>query len=275
MLIKYNFEKIKKVFNDFYNFTGINANLVGTDFTFFDCNPLVYNKYCKMVNKLKHGNEACYLSDVKLLKECERTKKPTMHVCHAGLIDIAFPILYENIILGYVIIGQLKSDNSYEKMNKFVKENNLDLTSTESLFSQLPMVSSDKIESIINVTEILVKYIIFENLLTPMNNKTVNDVLAFINQNIDKPLDVKSISKKTGVSTSVIYRNFQRYLGCTISKYINNQRIEKAVTLLTTTDLSIKEISTKVGYLDSAYFSRVFKKLKGYSPLYYKRNLNA
>ena len=274
MLINYNFEKIKKIFKDFYDITGINANLVGTNFTFFDCNPLIYSKYCKLVNEIK-GNKACYLSDVKLLKECERTKKPTMHVCHAGLIDIAFPILYENNILGYVVIGQLKTNDSYEKMSTFVKENNLSIATTEKIFSQLPMVSSDKIQSIINVTEILVKYIIFENLLTPMSNKTVNDVLAFINQNIDKPLNVKSISKSTGISTSVIYRNFQQYLGCTISEYINNQRIEKSVTLLTTTDLSIEEIATKVGYLDSAYFSRVFKKLKGYSPLNYKKNLNS
>ena len=47
-------------------------------------------------------------------------------------------------------------------------------------------------------------------------------------------------------------------------------RIEKAITLLTTTDLSIQEISESVGINDLSWFSKLFKKIVGVSPTQYR-----
>ena len=55
-----------------------------------------------------------------------------------------------------------------------------------------------------------------------------------------------------------------------ITKHIQETRIEKAITLLTTTDLSIQEISESVGINDLSWFSKLFKKIVGVSPTQYR-----
>ena len=54
-------------------------------------------------------------------------------------------------------------------------------------------------------------------------------------------------------------------------RYLNQIRVEKAEELLSVTDLQIQEIATLVGYPDSLYFSRTFKKLIGEAPLAYRK----
>ena len=51
-----------------------------------------------------------------LLKKCKETKQTQKHVCHAGLIDIAIPIIYENSIIGYIILGQIKTEKTFESL---------------------------------------------------------------------------------------------------------------------------------------------------------------
>lgn len=53
-------------------------------------------------------------------------------------------------------------------------------------------------------------------------------------------------------------------------EYLTKVRINEAKKLLSTTDLSIKEVSSQVGYQDSSYFGRVFKNVEGVPPSKFK-----
>ena len=52
--------------------------------------------------------------------------------------------------------------------------------------------------------------------------------------------------------------------------YINKFRMEKAITLITSTDMSFTEIAEKVGFTTSRYFSTAFKQYTGETPTQYK-----
>lgn len=56
----------------------------------------------------------------------------------------------------------------------------------------------------------------------------------------------------------------------TLSQYIQEQKIEKAKSLLKTTDRSILEIATYLGFSSQGYFQNVFKKLTGMTPKEYR-----
>ena len=93
----------------------------------------------------------------------------------------------------------------------------------------------------------------------------------YIDENLSDELTVDSISKATNISKSVLYRNFDYHLGMTVSEYINLKRVEEAVGLLIKTDLSIDEIARKVGFSSATYFVSVFKRLKGSTPLQFRK----
>jgi two-component system response regulator YesN len=55
------------------------------------------------------------------------------------------------------------------------------------------------------------------------------------------------------------------------SEHLNEIRILHAKRLLTTTGISISEISESIGYTDQSYFGKVFKKSTGHTPLEYRK----
>ena len=83
-------------------------------------------------------------------------------------------------------------------------------------------------------------------------------------------LSLSSISEVLDKNPSFLSNQFKKETGKTITKHIQEMRIEKAITLLTTTDLSIQEISESVGINDLSWFSKLFKKIVGVSPTQYR-----
>ena len=69
-----------------------------------------------------------------------------------------------------------------------------------------------------------------------------------------------------------VCRFFKNAVGKTVTKYINEYRVEKSTALLTTTDASIAEIAAEVGFEDPNYFSRVFRSVMGMSPVEYRNS---
>ena len=131
----------------------------------------------------------------------------------------------------------------------------------------------EKIQSICNLAQLIVKHILLENMLRPDLDDNIQKAVWYINENLDKPLSVQIIAKNAGVSKSALYRGFHSHFYCTVSRYINRMRIEKAIILLSDSNLSIEEIALQTGYADGSYFSKTFKKEKGMSPLKYRKML--
>ncbi len=63
---------------------------------------------------------------------------------------------------------------------------------------------------------------------------------------------------------------FRRETGITLTRYINEQRVQQARDLLERSALSIKEVASAVGYGDAGYFTRVFRRMTGVLPGAYR-----
>lgn len=84
---------------------------------------------------------------------------------------------------------------------------------------------------------------------------------------------IKELCKKTGLSVSKLQLGFKEMHHCTVAIFIRNQRLEKALELLNTTDLNISEIVYSVGLTSRSYFCRIFKKRFKCSPKFYQQQL--
>ena len=73
------------------------------------------------------------------------------------------------------------------------------------------------------------------------------------------------------MSTSRFFPCFKQSTGETPVDYINRFRISKSIIFMYDKNLSIEEISEKVGFKSSIYFRRVFKKITGKTPREYKK----
>ena len=269
MVLHYDIDKLQDTLKHFYNVTGINLNFIKVPFE-----PLPalgdHNKYCSALKNTVGGDRRCRHSDMELIKKCNASGKAEIHICHAGLTDAIVPIIYKDTTLGYIILGQIKTEKEFSYEN--IAHLGLDIDTVKKLYDELPHYDTKKIESMVEIVAILVKHIILENILKPNIIQNIEKVTDFIDQNLNKPLSIKDIAKSVNLSKSTIYNEFHKHFGCTVNEYINSRRIEKSLEYLNTTDMSVDEISQLVGFSSASYYSVIFKKIKGISPLKYKQS---
>jgi len=102
------------------------------------------------------------------------------------------------------------------------------------------------------------------------SSHVIEQALAFINANFDYDLSVDVLLGFCNVSRSHFHYLFKKSTGKTLTAYITEKRIERAVRLLKDSDLSIAEVAYSNGFSSQSYFSKVFKRLVGMSPREYR-----
>lgn len=106
--------------------------------------------------------------------------------------------------------------------------------------------------------------------LPSTHNNTFIYILQFINGNYMNNISLSDIASNFNLNQSYISQLFRKETGSTYTDYICQLRIQKAKQLLLNSDLSLNDISEKVGYNDYFYFLKSFKKYSGISPGKYR-----
>lgn len=103
----------------------------------------------------------------------------------------------------------------------------------------------------------------------------VEEALRCLESRYGQNLSIQSVADELGLDRSYLHRIFKAATGSSPQEYLLDLRIRKACDLLRQTDLAVSIISLSVGYEDTLYFSRLFKKKKGVSPTGYREGRRA
>jgi AraC family L-rhamnose operon transcriptional activator RhaR/AraC family L-rhamnose operon regulatory protein RhaS len=99
----------------------------------------------------------------------------------------------------------------------------------------------------------------------------IAETITHLETNYDKPINLDDLAKKSGMSKRSFLRTFRAATDHTPIAYLIQLRINRAINLLRSSNESITEIAFKVGFSDSNYFTRQFRKITGNSPRAYRR----
>lgn len=88
-----------------------------------------------------------------------------------------------------------------------------------------------------------------------------------------EPISVEAAAEVMGMSKSHFMRLFKQVTGQPFVSYLNHFRIAKAQALLTTTEMSVAEVSHEVGFCDQSYFGLLFRRLVQTTPLQYRKGV--
>lgn len=94
--------------------------------------------------------------------------------------------------------------------------------------------------------------------------------VGYIQEHFGENLTVNDLAEHYGMSPNYFSSMFKKEMSRSAVNYITELRINQARELLYHSELSVVDISKKVGYEDSQYFFRVFKKYLGMTPLQYR-----
>jgi transcriptional regulator GlxA family with amidase domain len=84
------------------------------------------------------------------------------------------------------------------------------------------------------------------------------------------PLDTATLAQRVELSVSQFNRQFRRRFHTTPRAYLKNVRLDVACHLLTTTELSMSEISLRTGFYDQSHFTNQFVKYRNMPPSKYR-----
>lgn len=104
------------------------------------------------------------------------------------------------------------------------------------------------------------------------NASLVEKAVRFVEENYHQELSLEDVARQVYLSPCYFSRLFKQVKGWSFSEYLTQVRMEEARRLLVNTDCQISEIATRVGYRDARYFSQVFKRNEGCTPISYRRD---
>lgn len=103
----------------------------------------------------------------------------------------------------------------------------------------------------------------------------VHKVQQWLDRYYREKVTVRVMAKKAGLNERTFLRRFKRATGEAPLEYLQKMRIEKAKQLLITTDQSLDQITTDVGYVDLSSFRRLFRQIVSMSPTTYRKRFGS
>lgn len=103
-------------------------------------------------------------------------------------------------------------------------------------------------------------------------SKQIQRCTDYINANLDKKINASDLASLVGYTEYYLTNKFKKETGLSVNDYIKVHKIDRAKTLLISSDLSINEIANNLGFSSRNYFSRIFLEVTGKTPLQYRES---
>ncbi|WP_172914802.1 helix-turn-helix domain-containing protein [Capnocytophaga canis] len=100
----------------------------------------------------------------------------------------------------------------------------------------------------------------------------INKVLEYIGNHLDEKIELKTLAEIANFSEFHFHRIFKAFVNESVGAHITRLRVEASAILLRYSNLSVEQISEKVGYEMVSSLSKSFKKFYGVSPTEYRNN---
>ncbi|MCC8128154.1 MAG: response regulator [Clostridiales bacterium] len=112
-----------------------------------------------------------------------------------------------------------------------------------------------------------------EDIENARTSKVTEEIYAYIRKNYQKDLSMQDVARVMNYSEAYFSRLFKQNFGKNFTAYLTEYRVNEAKKLLAQPTINVKEVGKAVGYGDSNYFTKVFKRITGQSPTEYRGRL--
>ncbi len=118
------------------------------------------------------------------------------------------------------------------------------------------------------------RYIVEKNNFGKAILDEIKQATKYFNENYNKTIVIENYAKEHAMTANWFTQSFKKVTNFTPMQYIISLRIANAMNLIDNTDYNMTQIAEAVGYDNSMYFSRIFRKHTGLSPTEYKNISN-
>src|SRR5690554_336322 len=276
MSLMFNISDLNNLIKDFYTLTKIRTVIFDDSMHELVAYPNRHSTYCQLIRTNKLLEENCHNCDYRACMECKNNQQHYYtYQCHAGLTESVVPIKADNIIVGYIMFGQILQADSKDKLWKEISSNmkqyEINIEELYKAFLSMKVISQDEIIASAKMMEICASYLYLSRKIILKKDTLAQKIDTYINSHIREDLSANIICKKFNISRSRLYKICAKSFGTGIAQHIRNIRINYAKKLLVDTNLPIYKIAEAVGIDDYNYFTKVFKRETHVLPSQYRK----
>lgn len=202
------------------------------------------------------GTETCVAYDSRSVdRVMEGLPEGRIHQCPHGFTEIAMPVFNEGLYAGVLYAGPcwLGEDDPPHPWLKRPPG----LGWLEDRRTLLRAVANELGD-------------LLRGELSPMPVDRRQRILHYLGEALERPVTLNDLAEELDLSPSRTGHLVRELFGLTFPQLANAVKLREASHLLTSTDLGIAEVASRVGIDDPNYFSRLFKQRQGISPRAYR-----
>lgn len=260
--------------------------------------------FCTLVRSRPELSEQCRRCDSRGGIEAARLREPYIYLCHMGLLDFAVPIIVEGYYIGAIMAGQVVIANPDEAAElelisggpsaAFLKSEPDFATRLEARRLELPVAGLGRVRATARMMFQVCNYIVEEALLKirltdrgagwgrgqgsggasdgtdpnrpRLDNPILKPAVDYIRDHYARTITLNEMAALCRISPSYFSKLFNHCMGENFAAYVNRVRVLRGRELLLDSDRPITAIALQLGFEDSGYFDKVFKKLVGIAP---------
>lgn len=275
MGISINQKELINLMKSFYELTKIRIVFFDEKFNEIFGYPEKYAEFCSAMRKNAVFVQKCNLSVENMCRRCQTHNRLVVGQCHAGLTEVVAPLSKDNMIMGYIMFGQIRGTEDDAVFLSTVKELCSDCGLCSEDIERLALTvhykTTAQIKAAAEIVNVFISYIYMKAIVNIKKDGTAYLIMKYIEENPGENLTVNELCKKFFISRTTFYSITKPYIKNGIAAYVREIRLEKAKTMLCTTDKTVEEISIELGFNDCNYFRRVFKKHVGISANKYRK----
>ncbi|MBQ8684017.1 MAG: PocR ligand-binding domain-containing protein [Clostridia bacterium] len=271
MTTRFDVQYLLDVMSKFYLLTGIKIVVMDADLNTVAAMPTHDSAFCSILKQHPAAATDCQRCTQAACLHSKEAKQVYLYRCHAGLIEAVAPLFINETLVGYIILGQiLHEEDANNNKNRILSYVSTYTDDALSALEALTVKNEEHIQAAVKIMEICAHYLLMQSHIHLDKETLALQIEEYIDANLTSPLSVEVICEKFSLSHNMLYKLFEKFFGMPVAKYIRKKRI-KAAKALIRAGVSVTDASSRVGFLDYSYFSKVFKAETGMLPTKFRK----
>lgn len=222
--------------------------------------------YCHLLRRSLGYENMCLALDHEKRSQADRVDRGLIvYQCHGGMTEAIMPVRVSGRLLGFVMIGQFRTRTTVPAaVRRKAKARRLAGRLTRA-FTRTPRFATVHVHHLLGLFELLVQSIVEHHMIELKD--VIGPVLARLREHPEDRMPLSHAATMVGRSPTTLSHLFRRKLG----KSYRQVRIEIALDkaddyFRTIPGIRVNEVAAKLGFNDPLYFSRLYRKYRGFPP---------
>ncbi len=223
--------------------------------------------FCLCTHKTCGLLHRCLESDATALGRARSEGRIQVYRCHMGLYEAVSPIYQDNVLLGFLMMGQVLEDvlGERERVAAGLCARGATPEEAERAVAEIPICSRTTMEAFGRIMTACAGYIALSNLLRANGETPAEAARAYIENHYGEHVTIDKLCRRFHCCRATMTATYKRKYGETVTESLSRIRLENAQKMIAG-GASVTEAATACGFADPSYFSKCFRRFFGRSP---------